>query len=282
METTTETQKEISIYLSANRTKSVNRNGKVTSAVLTCHTSGAEPEIYTDEEVLAAVLKYVPENLGAAVVTEAVIVEYHGAGVYEIEVNYEQQNWANSGKRSLRRHRDEKWFLAASNSVEHILFGENTWKYGNNPPSVGNLIGWNGKSGSSSSASGANIISAAIRENCVLTLKRTEFNFEFRKKILSLTGHTNSLPFHGWERGEVLFLGASSGMPYVNDDEDELVDVTLKFAVRQNRGHLYVNGHIFSARGWEVVWPVGQHHVYVSQVYPESDFNILGVGRNGY
>lgn len=270
------------IHLSANRTKSVNRNGKVTSAVLTCHTSGAEPDKYSDDEVLAAVLKYVPENLGTAVVKEAAITEYHGSGVYEIEVNYEQQNWTNSVKHSLRRHRDEKWFLATSNMVEHTFFGETTRAYGNNPPATGNLIGWNGKSGSAGSASGANVVTAAIRENCVLTLKRREFNIQFRKKILSLTGHINSLPFHGWETGEVLFLGASSGAPYVNDENEELVDVTLKFAIRQNREDLYVNGHIFSARGWEIVWPVGQHHVYVSQVYPEADFNILGVGKNGY
>jgi hypothetical protein len=227
-------------------------------------------------------LKYVPENLGSAVVKEAAITEYHGSGVYEIEVNYEQQNWTNSVKHSLRRHRDEKWFLATSNMVEHTFFGETTRGYGNNPPATGNLIGWNGKSGSAGSASGANVVTAAIRENCVLTLKRREFNIQFRKKILSLTGHINSLPFHGWETGEVLFLGASSGAPYVNDENEELVDVTLKFAIRQNREDLYVNGHIFSARGWEIVWPVGQHYVYVSQVYPEADFNILGVGKNGY
>ena len=40
------------IHLSANRTKSVNSNGKVTSAVLTCHTTGADPEKYTDEDVI--------------------------------------------------------------------------------------------------------------------------------------------------------------------------------------------------------------------------------------
>ena len=73
---------------------------------------------YTDEEVLDEVLKFVPENLGAAQLTEASIVEYHGSGVYEIEVNYEQKSWTNPVKRSNRRARDEKWFLAAYPDID--------------------------------------------------------------------------------------------------------------------------------------------------------------------
>ena len=57
------------------------------------------------------------------------------------------------------------------------------------------------------------------------------------------------------------------------------MDITLKFAIRQNRESLYVNGKLFSARGWDVVWPLGFEYVYVSQVYPLGDLNILGVGK---
>ena len=270
------------IHLSANRTKSVNRNGKITAAVLTCHTTGAEPEKYTDEEVLQAVLEHVPQNMGAAALSGASIVEYHGAGVYEIEVEYELQTGAVTVRRAQRRHRDEKWYLATSNTVEHILAGVNSRGYGHNPLSTGNLIRWNGKHGSVANAAGANVITSTLRENCVLTLYQEEFNRKFRQKILSLTGCTNSLAFHGWERGEVLFLGASSNTPYTNDEGDELVDITLKFAVRKNRDSLYINGQLFSAKGWEIVWPLGLYHVYVSTVYPEQDFNILGVGKHGH
>ena len=270
------------IHLSANHTKSVNSNGKVTSAVLTCHTTGADPEKYTDEEVLDAVLKFVPENIGAAQLTETSIVEYHGAGVYEIEVNYEQKSWKNPVKRSNRRAREEKWFLATSHATDHIFLAEDNHVYGKTAPFVGLLIGWNGKSGSASQVMGTNILVPVIRENCVLTLPLREYNLRFRKVLLPLLGCTNSQAFHGWEAGEVLLLGASTGAPYVNDEEDELVDVTMKFAIRRNRKDLSFRGNHFSAQGWEFVWPLGDENVCVSQVYPTGDFNALGVGRNGY
>ena len=270
------------IHLSANHTKSVNSNGKVTSAVLTCHTTGADPEKYTDEEVLDAVLKFVPENLGAAQLTEASIAEYHGSGVYEIEVSYEQKSWKNPVKRSNRRARDEKWFLAASHATEHIFIAENNRIYGKAAPKVGLMIGWNGKSGSASHVTGTNIIVPVIRENCVLTLPLREYNLKFRKVLLPLLGCINSWKFHGWETGEVLLLGASTSAPYLNDDEDELIDVTMKFAIRRNRKDQLVHNVTFSAQGWDCVWPLGDTNICVSQIYPIGDFNILGIGRNGY
>jgi hypothetical protein len=275
-------EQDMQIHLSANRTKSVNSNGKVTSAVLTCHTTGADPEKYTDEEVLDEVLKFVPENLGAAQLTEASIAEYHGSGVYEIEVNYEQKSWKNTVKRSQRRARDEKWFLAVSHATEHIFIAENNRVFGKADPKVGLMIGWNGKSGSASQVTGTNILVPVIRENCVLTLPLREYNLKFRKVLLPLLGCVNSWNFHGWEKGEVLLLGASTGAPYINDDEEELIDVTMKFAIRRNRNDLLVNNVTFSAQGWDFVWPVGDENICVSQVYPTGDFNALGIGRNGY
>ena len=270
------------IHLSANRTKSVNSNGKVTSAVLTCHTSGADPEKYTDEEVLDAVLKFVPENLGAAQLTEASIVEYHGSGVYEIEVNYEQKSWTNPVKRSNRRARDEKWFLAASHAVEHTFIAEFNRVYGENAPKVGLRIGWNGKNGSASQVAGTDVLTPVIRENCVLTLPLKEYDLRFRKILIPLLGCTNVSAFHGWEPGEVLLLGASTGAPYINDEEDEVIDVTMKFAIRRNRKDQLVNTVTYSAQGWEFVWPIGDDNICVSRVYPVGEFGALGVGRNGY
>ena len=271
------------IHLSANRTKSVNSNGSVTSAVLTCHTSGADPEKYSDDEVLNAVLKFVPENLGAAALSEAAIVEYHGAGVYEIEVSYEQQSWSRSVKRSLRRPKEERWFLSSSHSIEHVFIGEGSRSYGRNQLLPGTKIGWNGKTGAASYVAGTKKIVPVIRENCVLTLRLKEFNNKFRQKMFPLIGCVNSLDFHGWARGEVLFIGASTGTPYFNDDEDELIDVTMKFAIRRNATDVNYGGVThYSARGWEVVWPVGEENICVAEIYQEKDFNILGVGRNGY
>ena len=142
---------------------------------------------------------------------------------------------------------------------------------------ISNLINWNGKHGAACVTSGADIISTTIRENCVLSLDTSSYTTGFRKKIANLAGSINSKAFHGWAAGEVLFLGADSGNPYVNRKGEELIDVTLKFAIRISSGKT-VNGRTVSAGGWDVVWPLGTKNVFVSKVYRSNDLNMLGVG----
>ena len=267
------------IHISANQTKSINRNGKITSAVITCHTTGADPKLYTNDTVLEEVIKNVPEKIGAATLNNAEIVEYHGSGVYEIEVNYDLLQSSGSFRKSTGRAQDEKWYLATSNTVEHILFAVDTTAYGTRPPNTGNQIHWNGQTGIASSSAGADIITSSLRENCVLTIAAEKYNTSLRKRILSMTGHVNSPNFHGWAAGEVLFLGASTGTPYLNDEGDELIDITFKFAIRPNRENLLINGISLSAKGWEIAWPLGRDHAYVSKVYPTADLRSLGIGK---
>lgn len=266
------------VFLLSDRIKSMNSDRVVCSAVLTYHTRNAEPEKISDEEVLAAVLDAAPAVIGCAGLENAEIVEYHGGGVYEIEVHYEQQTVeAGSVKFANRKAYDERWYLDSSNTVEHILAGESTTAYGPDAPEVGNLINWNGKHGAACVISGADIISTTIRENCVLSLDTSSYTTGFRKKIANLAGSINSRAFHGWAAGEVLFLGADSGNPYVNRKGEELIDVTLKFAIRISSGKT-VNGRTVSAGGWDVVWPLGTKNVFVSKVYRSNDLNMLGVG----
>ncbi|MBQ7208162.1 MAG: hypothetical protein IJS01_10235 [Lentisphaeria bacterium] len=266
------------IFLAANRIKTMNADRNITSAALTYHTRGALPEEYSDEAVLSAVLDAAPEKVGAARLVRAAIVEYHGAGVYEIEVSYEYVPFSTRGRLGSRRARDEKWYMSTSNTTEHILSALETAAYGDDAPPSGNLINWNGRTGPLCAVSGADIITSTFRENCLLTIDAGDCTASFRKKIADLTGSVNSRTFHGWAAGEVLFLGANSGLPGYNDRGDELVDVTFRFAVRRNRS-LVVNGLHVSAAGWDIVWPLGREHAYVSRVYPRNDLNLLGVGK---
>ena len=267
------------INLSSNRTKSMSPERLVTAAVLSYQVSEAPPERYSDEEVLASVLDAAPETIGRARVTHAEISEYFGAGLFEVEVNYEEADAAYSQTLfSSRRERDQRWFLATSHASERTFAAVKTISYGPNPPQVNNLVNWNGKKGAASVVSGADIICSTLRENCVLTVKLQSFNTSLRKKIASLTGCLNNRAFHGWAAGEVLFLGANSGLPYRNDKNEELVDVTLQFAVRKNPPERQINGCNVSCGGWDVLWPLGSNNVFVSKVYPQDDLNMLGVG----
>ena len=267
------------IFLSANRIKTMNAGRNVTSAVLTYHTRGALPEEYSDEQVLLAVLDAAPPRVGAAELVNASVTEYHGAGVYEIEVSYEYTPAAFRSRLASRRIGDERWYMAGSNTTEHTLTALETTAWGDNAPPTGNLINWNGRSGPLCAVAGADIINSTVRENCLLSIDAQDYTSAFRKKIAALTGSVNSRAFHGWAAGEVLFLGCNSGLPGVNDRGEEIIDVTFKFAIRRNRESLLINGRRISAAGWDIVWPLGTDFVYTSRVYPRNDLSQLGVGR---
>ena len=267
------------IFLAANRIKTMNADRNISSAVLTYHTRGALPEECSDEAVLSAVLDAAPEKVGAARLAQASIIEYHGAGVYEIEVSYEYAPLSVRGRLASRRAGDEKWYMITSNTTEHVLSALETAAFGDGAPPSGNLINWNGRTGPLCAVSGADIITSAFRENCLLTIDAGNCTASFRKKIASLTGSVNSRTFHGWAAGEVLFLGANSGLPGYNDRGDELVDVTFKFAIRRNKDPRIVNNLRISASGWDIVWPLGTEYAYRSCVYPRNDLNLLGVGK---
>ena len=124
------------------------------------------------------------------------------------------------------------------------------------------------------------------------TLAGSRVSTSYKKIIAGLTGTVNRSGFRGFERGEVLFLGASgtkrskkSSAPW---------EITYRFAVSPNQAGLQV-GDIKVARkyGWDYLWvryadkvaEGGKNMVkkpvaaYVEQVYPEGDFGRLGIGN---
>ena len=124
------------------------------------------------------------------------------------------------------------------------------------------------------------------------TLAGSRVSTSYKKTLAGLTGTVNRSGFRGFERGEVLFLGASgtkrskkSSAPW---------EITFRFAVSPNQAGLQV-GDIKIARkyGWDYLWvryadkvaEGGKNMVkkpvaaYVEQVYPEGDFGRLGIGN---
>ena len=124
------------------------------------------------------------------------------------------------------------------------------------------------------------------------TLAGSRVSTSYKKILAGLTGTVNRSGFRGFERGEVLFLGASgtkrskkSSAPW---------EITYRFAVSPNQAGLQV-GDIKVARkyGWDYLWvryadkvaEGGKNMVkkpvaaYVEQVYPEGDFGRLGIGN---
>ncbi|TWU54850.1 hypothetical protein Poly51_35690 [Rubripirellula tenax] len=122
------------------------------------------------------------------------------------------------------------------------------------------------------------------------------FEFSVRKKfefvstsyllaVVAMTGRTNSTDWSIFGPGEALFLGGEGG-----EDDNNWVDITYHFAARPNQAALQL-GEIgtVNKRGWDYLWVKHDEEVvgdrvlqtpaaaYVEQVYPEGNFNALGI-----
>ncbi len=122
------------------------------------------------------------------------------------------------------------------------------------------------------------------------------FEFSVRKKfefvstdyllaMVSMTGRTNSTSWSIFAPGEALFLGGEGG-----EDDQNWVDVTYHFAARPNDLALSIGAISgINKRGWDYLWVKHTEEVigdrvlqvpeaaYVEQVYPEANFNALGI-----
>jgi hypothetical protein len=115
-------------------------------------------------------------------------------------------------------------------------------------------------------------------------------SWSYRRKIAELTGKVNYNSFRGFDRGEVLFLGASGSRR--DSYSDTPWEVTFRFAAQQNRDNISV-GDITGIRkwGWEYMWvryeaaddtdvgvrikrPVA---VYIEKVYELASFSDLRI-----
>lgn len=105
---------------------------------------------------------------------------------------------------------------------------------------------------------------------------------------MALTGCVNSSSFHSWEAGEVLFLGASSSVPFRNDQGVMITEVTFRFAVRCNVDALEIGGvQLGTAGGWDIPWSITLPHTkgytpitagaYLSSIYEKGDFSVLKI-----
>lgn len=122
------------------------------------------------------------------------------------------------------------------------------------------------------------------------------FDWDYRRRVIQLTGTVNNAAFRGWRKGEVLFLGATGAFR-----QDNKFDVTFNFAVSEGvYGPLEIAPGLVipgtpdspAKYGWEYVWvqyltdvDTSAHALVrmpvvamVEQVYPYGDFRLLGIG----
>lgn len=268
------------IKLTNQFTKELNARGYCTSATLRYMVSGINDIGGSGpDSALAAVFGTAPLLVGAARRQRINLAECCGHGVYIVDAEYECNRTSPRQRQEERRAGDQDWIFSSIGGREHIICGmelisTSSGTDGITPPDPGVLINWNGRFGDAFDVAGIDIITASMRESCLMTITADELTTRFCRRIGELTGKVNSSTFHGWSKHEVLFVGASTGIAYYNDENDKLIDVMYDFAIRPGEGWDY---------HWDITLAdplsrsVSVMGKYVTRVYDEGDFHDLGL-----
>jgi hypothetical protein len=215
------------------------------------------------------------------------LVKNHGGGVFEVQAEYEHPTPEhNSGKKIG----DRLWIFDSTGGRETVLHGKllkrSSDVRSDYSPDPGSLINWNGRNDGMFHAAGTTKSVPSMRESCIAVFRNSEVTGRFRRTIMELTGCVNASVFHSWQPGEVLFLGASSNVPFRNDQGVKITEIPFRFAIRRNRESLEVGGvPMGPAGGWDIPWSITMPHLddfkpitvgaYLSSIYEKGDFSAL-------
>lgn len=155
--------------------------------------------------------------------------------------------------------------------------------------SCGNLIGWNGKSGTEAEYDGVDVPDSNSQMTLTVTKRMSELGNKWQRNVDAATGKVNSKKFRGYEPGEVLFEGVS----FTGSEKSDSVKVSYNFSIRLNETDVPIatdkNGKVItvSKKGFEYAWvapkfdSVNRRNVpqliRVDKVIEEVDFSTLGI-----
>ena len=291
------------IRLKEHQTYQINRSGDIAAARLIYRCNEiSQTTVSEGEDLLTAVLRAVqtaaPLNIEAATRDTAELVKDPDADSCEVAVNYTPAARQNLDPKGQRKIGDEKWTFESTTgevtintAIEQVAVIDETPGMALSA-NLGNMIGWNGKFGAESACEGVGVQAPVTQFNCRRTVAAaTATSHDFEANITSLRRKVNSATFHGYAAGEMLFLGATVGETYLNDDGDVVTDVNYRFLQQDNETAKTVAGLSFPAKnGWDYAWTITAYDPAegknipvlgcVSRVYEYADLTGLGIGSS--
>lgn len=260
--------------------KKIDNKGELQSAEIAYVVLDARDE----NDALNSVLSSAPERYENAFLTAVEIESRDNDTSYRVNAIYEKSSDSSSGQ----EENDPQMSFDCSGGTAHIVHAISQRKcvLDEGAPDPGCMIGWNGEIANSEFA-GVDIITPQMRESYTRRMRPSALSTEFKRTIAELTGCVNSSKFKGWERGEVLFAGASfSG----SSSGSDLVTVTYNFMIQRNESNATIGTLVLGDKfGWEYVWTITENRqtgksvevvlkqACVAQVYPFGNFNKLGL-----
>lgn len=255
--------------------KKLDAGGEVSSAGIPYFVFGAEDE----DAALAAVLAEAGESLGNASLTGVEIAERISADTFKVTASYEtSRSGSGGGSGGEEEEEGDNFSFETGGGSLHLSTSTGTTRYPADAPDYSGAIGVD----SDGTVHGVDVTMPSL--TFCITKKYALVTASMISAMASLTGKVNSSAFHGFEAGEVLFMGASGGK---NGDKWE---VSYKFAVSPNETDLTIGGIAVAKKdGWDYAWVRYKESaegnvvtrvpesVYVEKVYSAASFAALGV-----
>ena len=233
-------------------TKSIDKNGKLLSAEVPYIVFEATDE----DDALQAVLDAAPETIefnGSQIRLSSIeIDERCNAEVYKVNVSYEKSSSSSSDDKG---NDVMEISFSSGGGTKHIVRSLGWKEYGMKAylNQAGDNIGWDGELKGKREFAGIDVPTSNLQLTLTVTRKMSALDSKWQRNIAGLTGKVNDKKFQGYERGEVLFNGASfSGA----EDADE-VKVSYNFSIQLNEtnvslGKLESGTEIFATKlGWQ-------------------------------
>ncbi|OQA03991.1 MAG: hypothetical protein BWY69_00146 [Planctomycetes bacterium ADurb.Bin401] len=230
-----------------------------------------------DGEVIQALIDTAPETWGTAEIPRSSYdVEQIADRIWVGTVNY---GYSSKNTGTIEYNFDTG---GGSQKITQTISPLTVTAYGDNPPDFKGAINVD-----DNSVNGIDIIVPVFNFNETKQIGRDFITTAFKTSVFRLTSKVNSQPWHGFEAGEVLFMGAS-GSKHGRTGDYEL---NFKFAASPNKTNITIGSITgINKKGWEYLWVRYEKStdqncliqipraVYVHQVYESGDFSALGLG----
>jgi hypothetical protein len=221
-------------------------------------------------------------------------VAYLGDNAWQVTINYEKAGAEPSTNDPLKRARS----FDTTGGTQHITQACSVGSGGTldfekrYPSSATNMSGAIGVD--SNGVNGVDIVVPQLQWQEQYDVPNAYVTATYVRGMAGITGTTNNAAFRGFDAGEVLFLGCSGSQEWDDQKGKGPWSLSYRFVASKNvTGQTIGSISGIEKKGHEYLWVRYEDAVsssslikqpkavYVSKVYKDSDFSLLGIGT-GY
>jgi hypothetical protein len=221
-------------------------------------------------------------------------VAYLGDNAWQVTINYEKAGAEPSTSDPLKRARS----FDTTGGTQHITQACSVGSGGTldfekrYPSSATNMSGAIGVD--SNGVNGVDIVVPQLQWQESYDVPNAYVTAAYVRGLAGITGTTNNATFRGFDAGEVLFLGCSGSQEWDDQKGKGPWSLSYRFVASKNvTGQTIGSISGVEKKGHEYLWVRYEDSVsgsslikqpkavYVSKVYKDSDFSLLGIGT-GY